>query len=129
MPSADTAMKSRLDVSRQSVISSVRRAFTTTQPTRTSMTFSRSTSIACVLCLAAGAGVMWAQQQPGGSRREPQLENDQVSVWKSIVMPKQPLTLHRHEHGRALIALNDGQLNVVDGDGKVLNTYHLKAGT
>ena len=93
------------------------------------MTFSRSTSIACVLCFAAGAGVMWAQQPPGGSRREPQFENDQVSVWKSIVMPKQPLTLHRHEHGRALVALTDGQLNVVDKDGKVMNTYNLKAGT
>lgn len=92
------------------------------------MTFSRSTSIAGVLCFIAGAGVVWAQQQ-GGSRREPQFENDQVTVWKSIVMPKQPLTLHRHEHGRALVALNDGQLNVVDKDGKVLNTYHLKAGT
>jgi hypothetical protein len=44
-------------------------------------------------------------------------------------MPKQPLTLHRHVHGRALVALNDGQLDVVDKDGKVLNTYHLKAGT
>ena len=43
-------------------------------------------------------------------------------------MPNQPLTLHRHDHGRALIALNDGQLKVVDKDGKTLDTYNLKAG-
>jgi quercetin dioxygenase-like cupin family protein len=72
---------------------------------------------------------MWAQQRvQGGSRREPQFDNDQVSVWKSIIMPKQPLTLHRHDHGRTLVALTDGQLKVVDKDGKVLDTYTLKKG-
>jgi quercetin dioxygenase-like cupin family protein len=93
------------------------------------MTVTRTTSIACVLCFLAGGGVMWAQQRvQGGSRREPQFENNQVSVWKSIVMPKQPLTLHRHDHGRALVALTDGMLKVVDKDGRVLDTYKLKAG-
>lgn len=90
------------------------------------MSFSRSLVIG-VGCFAAGAGVMWAQQQTS-SYREPQFENDQVTVWKSVVMPKQPLSLHRHDHGRALIALNDGQLKVVDKDGKTLDTYNLKAG-
>jgi hypothetical protein len=79
-----------------------------------------------VISFAAGAGLIWAQQP--SSRREPQFENAQVSVWKSIVMSKQPLTLHRHEHGRVLVALTNGQLNVVDKDGKVLDTYHLEAG-
>lgn len=72
---------------------------------------------------------MWAQQQQQQSHREPQFENENVQVWKSVVMPKQPLTLHRHDHGRALIALNDGQLKVVDKDGKTLDTYNLKSGT
>lgn len=93
------------------------------------MSLSRSTGIACLLCFVAGAGAVWAQQQvQAKSRREPQLENANVSVWKSVVMPKQPLTLHRHEHGRVLVALTDGRLNVVDKDGKVLGTYNLKAG-
>jgi hypothetical protein len=39
------------------------------------------------------------------------------------------LGLHRHDHGRALVSLNGGVLNVVDGDGKVLDVYNLKAGT
>ena len=92
------------------------------------MSVSRSTVIACAMCFVAGAGVMWAQQQ-GGSRREPQFENSEMKVWKSIVMPKQPLTLHRHEHGRALVALTNGQLNVVDKDGKRLDQYKLTKGT
>lgn len=91
------------------------------------MSPSRSTVLACALCFVVGAGVSWAQQQEK-SRREPQLENDQVTVWKSTVMPKQPLTLHRHDHGRVLVALTDGQLQVVDKNGKLLDTYNLKAG-
>jgi len=80
----------------------------------------------CVLSFAAGAS--WAQQQSQPTRREPQFENDHVRTWKSIIMPKQPLTQHRHEHGRALIALTDGQLKVVDKDGKVVNTYNWERG-
>ena len=94
------------------------------------MALSRTTPIACVLCFVAGGGAMWAQQQAQRtSRREAQFENAHVSVWKSIIMPKQPLTLHRHDHGRALVALTDGRLRVVDKDGTVLDTYNLKAGT
>lgn len=74
---------------------------------------------------AAGVAV---GQQNAASRREPQFENNEVQVWKSIVMPKQPLSLHRHDHGRALISLNGGMLNVVDGSGKVMDTYKLEAG-
>jgi hypothetical protein len=74
---------------------------------------------------AAGVAV---GQQAGASRREPQFENSEVQVWKSIVMPNQPLALHRHDHGRALISLNGGTLNVVDGNGKVMDVYKLQAG-
>lgn len=74
---------------------------------------------------AAGVAV---GQQAATSRREPQFENSEVQVWKSIIMPGQPLSLHRHDHGRALISLNGGTLNVVDGTGKVLDVYKLEAG-
>jgi hypothetical protein len=93
------------------------------------MTLCRSTCVACLLSFIAGAGIVWTQQPARGtSRREAQFENDQVVVWKSIVMPKQPLTLHRHDHGRVLVALTNGRLRVVDKDGKVLDTYNLRAG-
>jgi len=78
-----------------------------------------------VSVFAAGVAV---GQQARASRREPQFENTEVQVWKSIVAPKQPLAQHRHEHGRALISLNGGTLNVVDGSGKVMDTYKLEAG-
>lgn len=74
---------------------------------------------------AAGVAV---GQQAGTSRREPQFENSEVQVWKSIISPGTPLGLHRHDHGRALISLNGGTLNVVDGAGKVLDVYKLEAG-
>jgi quercetin dioxygenase-like cupin family protein len=88
----------------------------------------RIIAAASALSFAAGAGVMWAQQQAQTSNREPQFENAELKVWKTTVMPKAPLALHRHDHGRALVALTDGVLQVTDKDGKVLDTYNLKAG-
>jgi len=89
----------------------------------------RTTILACSLSFLAGGGLVWAQQQgPSATRREPQFENEHMKVWKSIIMPKQPLTQHRHEHGRALIALTDGQLKVIDQNGKLINTYNWERG-
>ena len=78
-----------------------------------------------VTVFAAGIAV---GQQASTSRREPQFENSEVQVWKSIISPGTPLGLHRHDHGRALISLNGGTLNVVDGAGKVIDVYKLEAG-
>ncbi len=73
------------------------------------------------LVFAAGVAVGALQQQPAaGTRREPQFENSDVRVWKSIIMPNQPLTLHRHEHGRTIVALKGGTLDIVDGSGKTM---------
>jgi hypothetical protein len=59
-----------------------------------------------------------AVQQTGAmTRREPQFENGEVRVWKSIIMPNQPLSLHRHDHGRTIVALKGGTLDVVDATG------------
>ena len=82
----------------------------------------------CAACF--GAGALWAdaQQTQSGTRREPQFENDEVKVWKSIILPNQPLSLHRHEKGRALIALKGGQLHVVDKDRKPIKTYNWESG-
>ena len=93
------------------------------------MTRRRTTALACTLSFLAGGAAMWAQQQAQQTRREPQFENDHMRVWKSIIMPNQPLTQHRHDHGRALIALTDGVLKVVDKDGKVTKTYNWERGT
>ena len=76
--------------------------------------------VAGVIVVAFSAGVVvgaW-QQQASQSRREPQFENEDVRVWKSIVLPNQPLALHRHDHGRTIVALKGGTMEVVDGKGQ-----------
>ena len=70
------------------------------------------------MVFAAGIVVGALQQQASGTRREPQFENANVRVWKSIIMPNQPLALHRHDLGRTFVALKGGTLDVVDKDGK-----------
>jgi hypothetical protein len=81
-----------------------------------------------MIVLACAAGAVWAQQAAQTTRREPQFENEHVRVWKSIIMPKQPLSLHRHDHGRTIVALKGGQLKVVDKDGHTLDTYNWESG-
>ena len=71
---------------------------------------------------------MTGQPTQQATRREPQLENAQVRVWKSIIMPNQPLSYHRHDHGRVLIALTDGRLEVVDEQGRQTGTYEWQRG-
>jgi beta-alanine degradation protein BauB len=61
--------------------------------------------------------LLTASSQPGQTQRIPQFENDQVRVWKSIVMPNAPLALHRHEHPRVIIALAGGTMNIVKQSG------------
>jgi hypothetical protein len=84
-----------------------------------SKTLTSITIIATAFLSVAATLAFQAQQ----SRREPQFENDHVKVWKSIIAPNQPLRLHRHEFGRALIALKGGTLKVVDEAGKTVDTY------
>ena len=65
------------------------------------------------------AGVVTGQQT--GTRREPQFENSEVKVWKSIIMPNQPLALHRHDHGRTIVAIKGGTLDIVDPKGATMH--------
>lgn len=79
--------------------------------------------------LLAGAVVAAVQEQPAaGTRREPQFDNSHVRVWKSIIMPNQPLSLHRHEHGRTIVALRGGTLDIVDGTGKTIKKMTWETG-
>ncbi|MGH9337652.1 MAG: hypothetical protein ACRD21_28205 [Vicinamibacteria bacterium] len=80
------------------------------------------------LTAACSVAATLALQQQQQSRREPQFENEHVKVWKSIILPNQPLRLHRHDHGRALIALKGGTLKVVDEAGKTVDTYEWEEG-
>jgi hypothetical protein len=83
---------------------------------------------AAVAICAATAAVDAVQQQAAGTRREPQFENGEVRVWKSIIMPNQPLALHRHDHGRTIVALKGGTLDVVDAQGKTMSKMTWETG-
>lgn len=48
------------------------------------------------------------------TRRTPLFENDHVKVWKSVIVPGQPLPLHRHEHGRVIVALRGGTMRIAE---------------
>lgn len=73
-------------------------------------------TLSLIVILASGVAVL--AQQATQTRREPQFENEDVKVWKSIIYPNQPLTLHRHEHPRALIALAGGTMKIVKESGE-----------
>ena len=62
-------------------------------------------------------GVMRSQQTTPQTQRYPQFENDDVNVWKSVIVPNAPLTMHRHEHPRVIIALSGGTMNIVEQSG------------
>jgi hypothetical protein len=80
-----------------------------------------------VTLLSAGAAAgAWTQQQQ--TRREPQFENAHVRVWKSIILPNQPLALHRHDFGRTIVALKGGTLDVVDGQGRTMKQLTWETG-
>jgi quercetin dioxygenase-like cupin family protein len=58
-----------------------------------------------------------ASQQVSQAQRIPQFENEDVSVWKTTVMPNAPLAMHTHQHPRIIIALSGGTMKVVNEDG------------
>jgi hypothetical protein len=71
-------------------------------------------SAVAVLLLVSGGAV---SQQKGGSTRIAQFENAEVRVWKSIVVPNAPLAMHRHEHPRVIVALEGGDMKIVQESG------------
>ncbi len=82
------------------------------------MTVGKTIGVLAVGIALGVAATLGAQTAQSGTRREPQFENAHVRVWKSIIQPKQPLTMHRHEHGRALIALKGGTIDIVQKTGE-----------
>jgi hypothetical protein len=87
------------------------------------------TTAAAALILAGMTTLTAVQQtQTTQTRREPQFENENVRVWKSIIMPNQPLSLHRHEFGRTIVVLKGGSLDIVDASSKTMKTLVWETG-
>ena len=58
-----------------------------------------------------------AQTTATQTHREDQFQNDDVKVWRTTVLPNQPLAMHHHDHPRVLVALTDGTMDIVDSNG------------
>jgi beta-alanine degradation protein BauB len=56
-------------------------------------------------------------EQTNQTQRFPQFENDDVKVWKTVVIPNTPLAMHRHEHPRVIVALTGGTMKIVEQTG------------
>jgi len=74
-----------------------------------------SHALVALVVLVGTVAVMRSQQ--AATQRYPQFENEDVKVWKSVVYPDAPLTMHRHDHPRVIIALKGGTMKIVEKSG------------
>lgn len=58
-------------------------------------------------------------RQNPNTHRVFQFENEQVKVWKTIIMPNQPLTMHRHDCARVIVGLKGGTLKKIEDTGEI----------
>jgi len=80
----------------------------------------RKNTLFIALGISIGVAITLTAQQQQVTQRIPQFENQQVRVWKTIIMPNQPLSMHRHENGRTIVALVGGTLTVKKDNGQSL---------
>jgi quercetin dioxygenase-like cupin family protein len=78
--------------------------------------FAVGAAVAFTVALTA-AGVLYAQQA-AQSQRYPLFENDEMKVWRSVVIPNAPLAMHRHEHGRIVYVIKGGTMKIVESTGQ-----------
>src|ERR1700722_3642922 len=48
-----------------------------------------------------------------------QFENEYVRVWKTVIMPHQPLKMHRHDCARVVVGLKGGILTKIEETGEI----------
>ena len=70
-----------------------------------------------ITAILVAASAVWSAEQSLSTQRIPQFENSHVKVWRSTIVPHTPLPLHRHDHGRVIIALQGGTMKVEDQSG------------
>jgi hypothetical protein len=54
------------------------------------------------------------------TQRIPEISNEKVNVWQTLIYPsaEQILKMHRHEHARVVVAFNSGTLKITDNKQK-----------
>ena len=73
-----------------------------------------------ILGLAMVSSGITASELPEAktTHRELQFENEHVKVWKTIIMPHQPLKMHRHDCSRIIVGLKGGVLTKIEETGE-----------
>jgi quercetin dioxygenase-like cupin family protein len=80
-----------------------------------------------IAVLSTSAVISQVENKAAQTQRIPQFENEDVKVWKSVVLPNQPLAMHHHDHPRVIIALTGGTMNIVDPAGAI-EPHHWETG-
>lgn len=68
--------------------------------------------------IIAAMPVTGLAQETQTTTRFPQYENEHVKVWRTVILPNQPLSMHRHEHPRSVVAIEGGTLTIVQQTGE-----------
>lgn len=66
-----------------------------------------------LFCASVGA-----EEAPKTTHRVFQFENEHVRVWKTVIMPHQPLKMHRHDCSRVIVGLKGGSLTKIEETGE-----------
>jgi len=73
-----------------------------------------------LVAFACGSFLQSVQaEQAVQTHRVFQFENEYVKVWKTVIMPHQPLNLHRHDSARVVVGLKGGTLKKIEETGEV----------
>ena len=65
------------------------------------------------LCFCLGA-----EDASAKTHRVFQFENEHVRVWRTVIMPHQPLKMHRHDCSRVIVGLKGGTLTKIEETGE-----------
>ena len=82
------------------------------------MVHCRKLPLLALFLAAVYSGSAITQPTSPVTRRTPQFENESVRVWRTTIAPRQPLTMHRHESGRVIVALTGGTLRILKESGE-----------
>ncbi len=70
------------------------------------------------MALLAKESTIQAEPSHQQTHRISHIENERVKVWKTTIMPDQPLKMHRHDSPRVIVPLTNGHLEVIQQTGE-----------
>lgn len=74
-----------------------------------------------LLLLVCASFLQGEEELPLQTHRVFQLENEYVRVWKTVILPHQPLKMHRHDCPRVVVGLKGGTLTKIEETGEISN--------